>query len=291
MFESENFRQIIQAPKGRKIVRVEVSDNREELVIFSELQNKVFTQTELDTLFPVIKASELSLTDAFLQHIPKTEAQKDLKSKIEAVIRKGIPDFRHPIIDPSVDEDGNIFFQKGVKPGTNHSMKWWEINAKQFLPTKNSRIGEESQYYAFVASLLKWKTECDDFDKNVKFYLKYFNKETKYTEEQVKSIFIQESWEDICDNSKSIGEYCDTRGGENWTKHPLETKKTGSMPYGIWCDLANTVKVVRGDITGKLIFMGGCAYFNGSSAPVSKNSTNYAGENYCKSTGWMVFDV
>jgi len=291
MFESEKFKQIIQAPKGRKIIRVEVSNDREGVVVYSELQNKVFTQEDLDVLFPVVKASEISLTDSFLTHIPKTESQAELKSKIEEVIKRGISDFRHSIIDPSVDENGNIYFQKGEFPGVQYSKEWWEINSKEFLPSKNSRLGDESQYYAFLATLLKQKIECEEFESLVKFGLENFNHEGIFTEETFREEMISEFWKEICDDSKGIAEYCDTRGGENWAKQGLEIKKTGSMPYGIWCDLANTVKVVKANNTRELIFMSGCAYFKGRSAPISKNNSKYVGEDYCYSTGWMVFDV
>lgn len=286
MFESEKFKQVIQAPKGRKIIRVEISDDRENLVIFSELQNQVFTQNDLNDLFPIVKASELSMKDTFLQHTPKTEKQRVLKSKIEEVIRRGISDFRRPIIDPSVDEDGNIYFKKGETPGISHSMKWWEANCKEFLSSKNSRLGNESQYYAFLAILLKEHTQGERFESIVKFAIDYGG----CTEEQIRKNLISEAWDSICDNSKDIAYYCNTRNGEDWAKYGFEIQKTGSMSYGIWCDLANTVKIVKSDDTEELLFMSGCAYFTGNIS-LSYNSTKYAGEDYFCSTGWIVFDV
>lgn len=81
-------------------------------------------------LFPVVPASQLSLKDDFLNYEPESYEQQILKDGIEGAIKDGVKDFRRPIIDPSINEKGEIFFEFGNKPAVGKSILWWEKAAK-----------------------------------------------------------------------------------------------------------------------------------------------------------------
>ena len=65
-------------------------------------------------LFPVVPASQLSLNEDFLNYEPESYEQQILKDGIEGAIKDGVKDFRRPIIDPSINEKGEIFFEFGA---------------------------------------------------------------------------------------------------------------------------------------------------------------------------------
>lgn len=246
---------------------------------------------EFDSLFPIVESSKLSLDDNFLQYIPKTEKQRELKEKIENVIRIGVPDFRHSIIDPSVNQQGEIYFEMGQKPGIGYTMKWWEDNAKKIFPSKNSRVGSDSQYYAFLAVLMRDAIR-DLIESEFLNTIRRFHIMAGYsTEEEVDEVVKESIWGNFCDDSSPIAYYCDTMDKENWTKHGFQIQRTGSMPYGKWYDLANTLKIVKSKESGKLLFMSGSAYLLGCEVPVGMSSSGYVGETYSCSTGWIVCDI
>jgi len=213
-------------------------------------------------MFRVVEASKLSLNDKFLQHNPKTERQAHDKEEIMKAIKVGLVDFRKPILDPSVDEDGNIFFEAGNNPATGYSLNWWSEKAKELIPDKNSRVGEEAHHYAFIATLIK-----------------YLIDEEKYE--------IGDAWRAVCDNSIRMGHYWNSED----SKHTFET--TGKRPVGGWFDLSNTLKLLKDD-DGTPLLASGCYCYDSGHFPVSKvekpmNPSPDAGYGYC--VGWLICDA
>lgn len=100
-------------------------------------------------LFPVVPASQLSLNDDFLNYEPESYEQQILKDGIEGAIKDGVKDFRRPIIDPSINEKGEIFFEFGNKPAVGKSILWWEKAAKKYKPSKHSRLGTLNELLCF----------------------------------------------------------------------------------------------------------------------------------------------
>lgn len=70
----------------------------------------------VEDIFKLVRASELSLSDDFLKHIPKNPVEEKFKEAVKAVIEVGVKNFYRPTIDPSFDGDGRICYQAGRKP-------------------------------------------------------------------------------------------------------------------------------------------------------------------------------
>ena len=137
------------------------------------------------------------------------------------------------------------------------------------------------------AVLMKEYTEGEFFEE-----LLNFAEECGQAKEKTRQAFIEDLWTYMCDDSREIGRYYDSFFDPKVDKISL---KTGSKPFTItknklWYDLANTLKIIKNKETGELVFMGGCAWFNGKSAPISTDNTKYAGEDYFCATGWIVTD-
>ena len=106
-------------------------------------------------MFKLVRSSELSLSDEFLKYNPKTSAEKAFKKEVKKVIMTGVPHFYCPVIDPSVDVDGRICCQHGMKPAVCKSYTWWFIHASEYCPERKSRLGTKSEYIAFYAVRIK----------------------------------------------------------------------------------------------------------------------------------------
>ena len=211
--------------------------------------------------FPIVRASELSSKDFFMRHKPEGRNQRVLKDNLIIAIEDGLSDFRHPWLDPSVDEYGNIFYKAGSKPGIGHKAEWWEENFQNFMPEKKSRMGCLKEYSAFLALIIKYLIEeC--------------------------GVEINRAWKMVCDESKDIGHYRDS-----WqSKNKFET--TGYRRVGRWADLANTYKIIKDDKDTSFIVAGGVFDNMSWMYPVSDICKLNNNEFHSKlSVGWMVMDV
>ena len=174
-------------------------------------------QKKFEELFPVVRVSdELFLNDKWFQHRPRTYRQKILKDSLQQIIKSGIPDFRRPIMDPSEDEYGDIFFDANSMPATGHSANWWDRVAKMYMPGKNSRLGTQKQYDAFLGVLIKQLVEEQGWR-------------------------VSAAWKSVCDNSSKLGHYYNSAHAKE------EFEPTGSRRIGIWCDLGNTSKIIKNE--------------------------------------------
>ena len=211
----------------------------------------------IDKYFPIVKASRLSLNSDFLNYEPVTEAQKMLRNLIIFAIISGISDFRAQVMDPSIDENGEIYYKSGMKPATALSANCWKIKAGWFMPEKESRLGNIIERAAFLGLLI----------------------ENLVNEQNYHKAF---AWRAVCDQSKELGNYIDSQNSEKI----LEC--TGKRKIGQWYDLGNTQKIVHSDMLGFFLF-GGCGLVYGKSQPLSHLMTyDYPNAGYGNSVGWIV---
>lgn len=179
-------------------------------IISNSITEQPIDENYLNEHFPIVEVSKLSLDDKFLQgYKARDKKTVYLKSEIEEIIKTGIPDFRCPTMDPSIGKDGNIYFAKGQKFAGNETPLKWEEKAKAFMPEKNSRIGTYQQYIAFLAVLIKYLVEEENYNPVI-------------------------AWNAVCNNSHFF-----------WEKGKASTRVTGNCKVGKWYDLLNSCKIIR----------------------------------------------
>lgn len=247
-----------------KITRVNILNGGKSVEIFSipdctKNQNET-KEKSFDERFPIVKASTLSLKDSFLKHKPQTNQQERLKDSITAGIKAGLKDFRRPAMDPSFDNDGNIIYKEWERPAVGKSIRYWNAEAKRFMPKKNSRMGSLLQYDAFLGLLIKYLIE----EKGYK---------------------VADAWEAVCDDSRDLGHYCNSENAKD------KFEQTGSRKIWDFYDLANTYKIVTDENSdsGFSLVVGDFGSRSGSLSDVT--SVKYLGGSYEKSVAWLVLDV
>lgn len=214
----------------------------------------------LKKYFPIVKASTLSLEDDLLKHQPESEKQREFKERLIKAIKSGLSDFRAQRMDPSIDENGEIYYRVGKKPAVGIIAYDWEEKSKIFLPEKDSRIGTIKERDAFLGLLIKCLV-----------------KEYGYT--------VTDAWRAVCDQSNNLGHYWDS---EN-SKHDFEA--TGSRQVGDWYDLGNTYKVIIDDEKRSILFAGGSCCDGGSYYTLTDVNSKTISYDYCYSVGWIVLSV
>ena len=166
---------VIKNPIGKKFTRadVNISDDGSVIEISGILENTQFFIPQmcthqgpyLDETFPIVKASELSINDAFLKYQPYYLDYRPnlLKSILFSELNTGnaFANFRCPIIAPSYDENGHITFTQEAPPAYGTSLNEWVEEAKNFMITKNSRIGTRKNFYSLLGVFIK--TLVDDY--------------------------------------------------------------------------------------------------------------------------------
>ena len=153
---------VFSSPQGAKITKanLKISDDGKsvEIIIVSEAteeQKPAAMNTEnFDEMFPIIDPSEL-IGHKFLKHKPETRRQLILMFDIHKGIDMKLPAFRVPCMDPS-EENGRIVFKPGNKPAVGHSANWWKKKWNEFMPEKNSRLGTELHWAAFLGKQMKY---------------------------------------------------------------------------------------------------------------------------------------
>lgn len=231
-------------------------------------QDVAKAELSFEEKFPIVRASQLSLEDAFLKHKPTTDGQRRLRSSLITGIKVGLKDFRCPVMDPSLDEDGNLVYEAGKMPAVGHSPEFWAEKFKEFMPEKNSRVGVERERDALLGLLIKYLTE-----------------EKKWE--------VSKAWKAVCDDSKELGHYYNLEDVKQ-KKHKFE--RTGRSKVWIFYDWANTRKIIATNYSSfafPTYLLGGgnyCGLFE--SYPLAYvHSTDYPNHNQDESVGWMVFDV
>lgn len=172
-----------------------------------------FVLEHLDEMFPVVRASELRLDDEFMHHTPIGWIQERVMKTLLSQIPLGIGDFRRPRMDPSVDDEGNIFFKEGERPGAGRLIaSEWKARFEAYLPEKNSQMETDIGYDIFCGVYIK--------------------------ELVAKGCDVGRAWYVVCNESCKYGHFWDSPGAKD------EFELTGSRPQGVWSDLGNTRKIV-----------------------------------------------
>lgn len=210
----------------------------------------------LEYYFPIVKASELSLEDEFLQHNPETPNQRSFKERLIRVIKSGISDFRAQKIAPSFDSKGNITYKYGDGVATKQSVKWWYDKSKEFMPERNSRLGTTDERIAFLGILLKELIS-------------------------EKKLAVDEAWKAICDDNTIFMDCIDTENG---------IVTTGNCEMGVWCDLITACTItVEQEEELKFSLVGG-SYLDKSPLADVYSEVPYDKQLYT-CTGWIVLSV
>lgn len=250
---------MIQIPGGGKALRTNILEEGKTVEIIYKSNTRF--NNEFEEMFPIVKASTLFLEDEFLKHIPESDKQIRCKKHIIMAIKMGVSDFRAPIMDPSFEGKEKICYKAGMKPAVKKSPEWWDKNFRDFMPSKNSRMGNFYQRYAFLAILIKYLIE-----------------EGGYT--------VGGAWKAVCDDSTKLGHYSNSKDA----KHDFEP--TASRQIGKWFDLTNTEKITTDiECSGFTAFGGYCNY-NGYHDTLSRAvSISYPDIPLDFCTGWLVLDV
>lgn len=215
---------------------------------------------DFESVFKLIEPKKLQMTDSFMQHDPGTAEQAKFYERLKAAIEIGVPAFRAPIMDPSfTDKAGTaITYAAGKDVAWGKSAIKWKDLANNLYPEKNSRIGSPRERAIFTGMLLKFLTE----------------------EQQVP---IKVAWRMVCDDSATIGHYCDSRGAG------FSYEKTGRREVAGFYDWGNMCKLVIQNDLAQIV--GGNAKVYGDMYPLThtdevihqNSALNYA-------VGWIVTD-
>ena len=256
---------VFNAPVGTKIIKTQMKTSRDgksvEFIITTEDQTVTVNTENFDEVFPIIDPSEL-IGHKLLNYEPKNEREDRLLADICKGIEMKLPAFRAPCIDPS-EENGKIVFKPGNKPAVGHDADWWKETWKNFMPNKNSRIGTNLHWAAFMGKLMAYLIEKE-----------------KYS--------VKDAWRAICRDRRVLGLYSNSEGERH-----NELALTGSKNVGGFFDIANTFKMVEkmGDTT--YFLAGGYYNFYESDFPITVLYEDYIHADVSKdvSVGWLVMDV
>jgi len=213
------------------------------------------------TDFILVPASTLSLTDKFMRHSPKPGREQAFKALLIKVIKSGVSDFYRPKLDPSLDSQGKICYQPGLRPAVGKTYNWWKREAKEFCPGRKSRLGTKSEYVAFLGVLIKKLVES--------------------------GWSIADAWIAVCDDSISLGHYWNSK--EEW--HDFEP--TGSREVCGYFDLANTCKMLAEDEEAESFGLaGGDRHSNSYHRPLALiHRCVFCDIKYSDSVGWLVLEA
>lgn len=244
----------LQIPDGRIVGAMLKSDGSCKLTVETILAREV----PKDDPFVLVEASKLSLEDDFMQYEPQTDNQVKFKKNLTSAIKSGVKDFYRPIYDPSIDENGNIVFAAGKMPAVGHSYNWWVEAAKKYVSNRQIRLGTKNEYVAFLGVLIK-KLIASGW-------------------------YIANAWKAVCDDSKLLGYYWNSKDGIN------SFKKTGSREVCGFFDLANTYKILaRDDEAGWFWVASGYYYYLSGFNPLADLDINYTQDSgYGNGVGWYV---
>ena len=240
---------------------VEVEEGKDENFLMLKEINSVPRKKELYDPFILVPASELSLTDDFMRHTPKTKREEELRKKLVEVIRSRVPDFYRPRLDPSFDKNGKISYQPGARPALGKSYSWWEKNAKEFCPECKSRLGTKAEYVAFLGVLIK-KLVASGWE-------------------------VALAWNAVCNDSSKLEHY------RNFERALQDFEPTGSREICGFCDLTNTAKLLAEDKEIGGFWLGGSfrlSFSDGNPIAVLGHGIDrYHG--FSNSVGWIVFEA
>lgn len=268
MIKTTEQERTLTSGSGQKIVRVEIIDEGHGIRYYTVPESeskKVQLQAsseEFEKMFPIVDIENVSLQDSFMQYEPENDTEERVKSNIIKAKEIGMKNFRKPCMDPSFADDGEtIIYCAGEKPAVGKPADWWEENAPNFMPEKNSR-------------------QIDDLEKDVSLgiIIKCLVEEKKYK--------VKNAWKAVCVDSTNIGHYWNSKNPKR------DFERTGSRKVGKWYDLGNTFKIVKRRGASGFVLFSGSYGVGGNNFPLAKvKSISSPYGNYGVGVGEFVFDV
>lgn len=256
---------VVNAPEGAKITQAKISDDGKnvEIIIASEVVEEQETAAanveNFDEMFPIIDPSEL-IGHKLLEHNPQSRQQEKLLADILKGLEVKLPAFRVPCMDPS-EENGQIVFKPGNKPAVGYSPMWWKNTWREFMPEKNSRMGTDLQWAAFLGKQMRYLVDEKNFS-------------------------VEDAWKAVCDDRGDLDNYWDSKDAK------YDYKPTGSQKVGAFFDLTSTCKIIQrwwnfGSLRAGGAF--GNGIYNFPLASLVPITNPYNNSYYC--VGWLVLDV
>lgn len=97
----------------------------------------------------------------------KTERQKRFVNVVKRAVKAIKYDYYISTIEPSMNEDGEIYFKTGEEVERKITFKQWEEKGTTFAPERESKLATLSElflWYAYRIATMKWTIEyvCDD---------------------------------------------------------------------------------------------------------------------------------
>ena len=245
---------VLNAPDGSKITRVKISDDGKSVEIIFATEVNI---ENLDEIFPIIDIREL-IGHPILTHNPITWNQKRVMEMIRKCIELELPAFRVPCMDPS-EENGKILFEYGNMPAIGHLVYWYEQKFKEYMPPKNSRMGNRMERAAFLGIIIKYLVERKKYN-------------------------LEDAWKEVCDDSLHLGHYLD------YNNPKMDYEPTACRKVGYFYDLANVTKIIK-DEYGYYLVGGGISHTS-DLAPMAREIELISPmiNQYNGSVGWMVMD-
>ena len=180
----------------------------------------------------------------WLEHKPTTKRQKEMLALYQdAKAKDRLHAFTCMTIDASVENE-KVLYKKGLEPETSLSILQWENLFKACYPSRNSRLMTRTEYVCRNLFLIRRMVEVGGYK-------------------------IEDAWESVCDDSKRIGNYCNSEKRENKSCY----EPTGSREVCGFYDLANAYKLLAKDPweknDGYLLASGGSYYSYSDHCPVA----------------------
>lgn len=224
-------------------------------------RSEVMGTTEwLNKYFPVVAATALPLDSKLFKHTPNTKRQQIFSLGLRKALKSGIPDFRAQVMDPSIDQNGNICYRAGLRPAVNQSPIWFKEAFEKFMPNMNSRMGTYAQRLILMGLVLR--------------HLVY-----------KQEVPVHTAWHLVCDKSNCLGHYLDSMES---TQGILQS--TGQCKVGKFYDLANTSKITLSE--GTYTVFKGNAFLQSEICPLTYfERVHHPNEKMPKATGWCVMDI
>ena len=124
--------------------------------------NPIIDEKKLDYLFPIVRASELSINDEIFRFTSESISQMLLKIHVMNALLYDIPDFRAQRFELQINEKGKIIYNpEGISAFKTPNC--WMREANKLLSYKNSRLGTDIERYAFYGVVIKELVEKHNY--------------------------------------------------------------------------------------------------------------------------------
>ena len=216
----------------------------------------ISTETELPTEIETIsiEGSDSQIYFDMLKYTLANETEKEFLEFLKEAVNAGVKDFKVPVCDPSIAEDGSLQFVEGCKPAVGYSYS----ELKELAIKNGVQLGSKNQYVLFLATIIHR--------------------------------LVEEGWTEanaiyaVCTDSTEVGHYRNSKKA----KHDFEV--TGSRKIAGKCDFANTYKILAKDEkAGGFWLAGGNYKVHGNDNPLAYlDLCNYCDCHCSDSVGWFV---